>query len=681
MGKEKYILTVFIAGAVGITACSNEEPANPEEEALEPYLSAWSGQSFDDMLSYLSSSSQADIDNFDWDFTERYESVYGDLDVEITDISFEARDFEEEEEIDLEELEEITYPVQVEMETIAGPLNYSTEVYLEKELVDEEEEIEEWKAAWEPSHFMLGMEDAHDQIAIESEEPVRGEIFDRNGDPLAVNGEIYEAGLVPESTEDLEESAEEFAELLQLEEDTVLELANQYPDNPDWFAPIQNLPLTDDRIEELLEIPGVLLNQEEGREYPEGDVTGHVVGHTGTITGEELEENEGYRAASEIGKNGVELLEEDTLRGEIGVRLTVQTEEEEVREVIQERSAEAGEDVHLTIDAATQRDLAEVLEEDSGAGVVTDPDTGETIALVSTPAFDSNLRYLELPDPRADELETTDILFERRFQRAYSPGSIWKPFTAIAGLEEGTLDPDEELTIEGEQWQPDDSWGGYEITRVNDAESEIDLTTGMKLSDNIYFAQQALALGAENMETWGETFGLGEDFPYDFPLYESQLSNDGLENEILLADSGYGQGEVEISPVHMTALYSIFINEGAMVQPTLLYEEDAAGEMTDIAAPEHVETVRDTLIAVTEDSDASAYREDRGHSRAIAGKTGTAELKTEQTEEDGEQIGWFVSFDYEEEDYITTIMVQNAEDVGGSSHAVDLSDEFWSTID
>ncbi|SDN97386.1 penicillin-binding transpeptidase domain-containing protein [Alkalicoccus daliensis] len=678
---KKYIVMLLAAGTIGIAGCSNEEPPHPEEEALEPYLSAWSGQSFEEMRSYLSSSSEADVDSFEWDFAERYESVYSDLDVEITALDFEERNFEEEEDLDLEELTEITYPVQVEMETIAGTLNYSTEVYLEKELVDEEEEIEEWKVAWEPSHFMLGMQDAHDQIAIDSEEPVRGEIFDRNGEPLAINGEVYEAGLVPESTEDLEDSAAQFAEILGLEEETVLELASQYPDNPDWFAPIQNLSLTDDRTEELLEVPGVLLNREEGREYPEGDTAGHLVGHIGAITGEELEENEGYRATSEIGKNGIELLEEDTLRGEIGMRLTVQTEDGDVRDVIQERSAEDGEDVQLTIDTEIQRSLADVLGEDSGAGVVLDPETGETIALVSAPAFDSNLRYLNLADPRAEELETTDVLFERRFQRVYSPGSIWKPFTAIAGLEEGTLDPEETFTIEGEQWQPDDSWGGYEITRVNDSESEIDLTTGMKLSDNIYFAQQALELGADNMEAWGETFGLGEDFPYDFPLYTSQLSNDGLDSEILLADSGYGQGEVEISPVHITALYSIFINEGEMVQPTLFYEDEPAGEMSQIAGTESTATVRDTLLPVTEDSDGSAYREDRGHSRAIAGKTGTAELKTSQTEEDGSQIGWFVSFDHEAEDYITTIMVQNAEDVGGSSRAVDLSDEFWSTLE
>ena len=670
-------ITYFLTGAAGFTAlaaCSAEDPVHPEE-TLEPYLEAWSTGNFSEMSDYISDEALTEIDGFDWEFEERYETIYDALSLDL-EINFEERDFEEEEE-DLEELEEISYPVDVTMTTAAGDISYEASVDLEK-ITDEEEETEEWVVHWETDHFMPGMEDPHDEISMETVEPVRGEIFDRNGEPLAVNGEIYEAGIVPDAADDPEEAAREMAEVLEIDEDAAVERALQYEDNPDWFAPVQQLALTDERTEELLDISGVQLSELEGREYPYGDTTGHVIGHIGAVNAEELEEYDGYTSSSEIGKNGMELVLEEELRGSPGMTVAVVDDEGETREVLLEEEAVDGEDVTLTLDASMQEDVAGILEDDSGAGVVQDPETGEVLVLASEPAFDSNLRYLGLPDPRAEELDTTDVLFERRFQGTYSPGSIFKPFTAAIGLEEETLDPDEELTIEGEQWQADESWGGYQITRVNDAEN-VDLSTAMKQSDNIYFARQALDIGSETMESWAETLGFGEDFPFDFPLHTSQIANDGLEQEELLADTGYGQGEVEISPVHINALYSAFLNDGDVTMPVLVQEEEREVETQELFQPETAETVRETLREVVAEDDGTANRDDTPGE--LAGKTGTAELKSDQTVEDGDQIGWYTSFDNENENYVVTIMIQNAEDRGGSGYAVDLANEFWERVE
>ncbi|WP_416147355.1 penicillin-binding transpeptidase domain-containing protein [Salipaludibacillus sp. HK11] len=666
-----------------LAACSNEEPANPED-ALESYVTTWSNGAFADMLELLSDESMDEISNFDWDFEERYENEYSDLSVEDLEITYQSRDFDGEE-IDLEELQELDYQISIEMETLVGKLSYQTDVELNKQIsLDEnEDELEEWVIEWDPTHLLMGMKDAHDQIIIETEQPKRGEIFDRNGEPLAINGEIYDAGIVPDRTEDLEQTASEFAELIGLNEETVIELANRYPDNPDWPAPVQNLSVNDERIDALLEIDGVLLDRDSGREYPFGDTTGHIIGHIGAITAEQLEEraDEGYHMHSEIGMNGMELLLEEDLRGDAGVSLSIKTEDGDVRDLLKKIDPINGEDVHLTLDMDLQEKMAEVLREDSGSGVVIDPISGETLVLVSEPAFDSNLRYLQLSDPRADDLDNADILFERRFQNVYSPGSIFKPFTAIAGIEEGTLDPNEQKRIEGSQWQADDSWGGYQVTRVNDSVSNVDLETALKLSDNIYFAQQALEIGEGKIEEWAEKVGFGGGFSYDFPLNSSTIANNELDRDILLADTGYGQGEVQASPVHMNALYSIFVNDGQMVEPTLFVDEDSSPVYNEISSPETADLVLDSLVQVVEDSDGTAYRSEPGHTRALAGKTGTAELKQEQTAEEGEQIGWYVSFDYEEKDLLTTIMVQNAEDKGGSGHAVNLVNEFWGMLE
>ncbi|CAM3790905.1 penicillin-binding transpeptidase domain-containing protein [Alkalicoccus chagannorensis] len=651
----------YIAGAVGVSVllagCFGEDPPNPEEEALVPYLLAWQDGSYEAM------------DGVDADLAERYELIYGDLQAEVGSLDFDARDFEEEDDIDLGEIQEIDYSVSVSIETLAGELNYDTTVPLER--TEDEDGPGDWEAVWQPDHLLPGMQAEDDSIRVAYEEPVRGEIMDRNDEPIAQNGEVYEAAFVPESAEDLEASTEAFADVMELDADAVYEAANQYPDNPDWAAPVQLVAYDDPRVEELLEIDGVLLNTEEGRQYPLGRSAGHLAGHIGPITGEELEEVDDYPSDADIGKYGIEYFEEETLRGERGVEVRIVDASDEVREVIQSEQPVDGDDITLTIDSSYQELTAGALEGESGAAVLLDADTGETLALTSGPSFDSNLRYLELPDPTVDELDTVEQLFEQRFRQAYSPGSIFKPVTAAIGLNAGTLDPEAARTIEGDQWQQDESWGGFEITRVNDSVTEVDLDTAMALSDNIYFAQEALDLGADTMLDGAEAFGFGESWDYPLPLQEAQLANDDtIDEDILLADTGYGQGQVLSSPVHMAGLYTTF-TDGAMTEPVLLMDDEA--EASQPLEEETLGIIRDTLASVVQDPDGTAYREDPGHDRDVIGKTGTAELKSEQTVEDGDQIGWFASLD---EEYVLVVMLQDAD----SGEAVDVANAIWSGL-
>ena len=731
--KKMWLLGMIFVALV-LSGCSEEEPLSPEDP-LKGYLEHWEQGDYQGMLSFLAEESRERIDEQEWDFSERYEKVYSDLQIEDVHLEYEALEFDGEE-MDLEELEEVTYEVQVQMPSMAGDIGYTTEVQLIKnmEIVEQEATGEDrdnpWEVLWEPTHLLKDMEAPEDQIGVFMEAPERGEIFDRQGRGLAVNGRVYQASIVPDSTEDLEGTVDAFASVLGLSRDRVDSLANQYPNRPDWAAPVQRISTEDPRISELLEIPGVLLSEIDGREYGGGEHTGHLIGHVGPITAEELEnrEGEGYSGTSVIGKNGLELAYEEVLRGSPGVRITVTDEEGENERVIAETDAEKGQDIHLTIDLNLQETLATTLKGEKGAGVLMDPKTGEVLALSSEPAFDPNLRTLGLPDPRAAEMEEVGELFSRRFQNRYAPGSIFKAFTAVMGLEEGTLDPEESLEIEGLQWQESSQWGGYRVTRVTDRVTDVNLRRGMVHSDNIYFARQALALGADAMEDYGELLGFGREVPFEFPMYVSTLSNDGINSEPLLADTGFGQGQIQVSPVHMTAMFTIFLNEGDMLRPRLFLEdvtleeepeadpleeegEEDTGAIEDrddeedrdeeedreaqagseefgpeiyqenIGSPEHIAIVRDTLISVMEEESGSVYRENPGHNRSLAGKTGTAELKSDYMAEGDELLGWFVSFDYEAEDLLLTVMVENTEGRGGSRVALELSHEFWKALE
>lgn len=672
------IVTMFLIGA-----CSDEEEKVNPEDSLEEYIRAWESGQFAGMVPVLNEDSVSLLNSQEWELEERMAKIYEDLQISDIQISYEPRDFEEEE-LDLEEVEELVYPIQVSMSTIAGPLDYDTEIKLMKNtyLDENEEEREEWLVEWRPDHIFAGMEAATDKIIPEFVYPTRGEIYDRDGEALAVNGEIYETWFVPDRINDKKESAEAYAELFDLEVDKVMEMIDQYPDRPDWQAFALQLPLDDPRVSTLdeIRIPGVGWGRTDGRQYPYGRELGHLIGYIGPITAEELEENEGkgYRINSLIGKRGLEQVYEEHLRGERGVTLTIKDDADQVRHVIMKKEPAHGEDLHLTIDATIQEYLTATVGTDAGTAVAMNPMTGEVLAMVSLPSYDSNIRHLRLSDPIEDERDR----FQIRFRDIYSPGSVFKPFTASIGIEEGTLDPVEVVTINDRQWQPDSSWGNYRVTRVNEHVTDMDLETAMKYSDNIYFAQQALAIGDNAFEAWAEKLGFGESAPFEFPLYTSSLANDGLGNEILLADTGYGQGEVQMNPVHLTTLYTMFLNEGNVIQPSLLMDNEEKGSpwLEGVISPETAATVLETIIAVVEDSNGTAYRPEAGHNRSIAGKTGTAELKKSQQEEDGEQLGWYVAMDYANKDILVTMMIENVEGRGGSGYVVNKVNEFLSRL-
>ncbi|MEW7077408.1 penicillin-binding transpeptidase domain-containing protein, partial [Limosilactobacillus fermentum] len=163
--------------------------------------------------------------------------------------------------------------------------------------------------------------------------------------------------------------------------------------------------------------------------------------------------------------------------------------------------------------------------------------------------------------------------FSAKFNKTYAPGSTIKPIAAAIGIKNGTLKADEKKTIKGKEWQKDSSWGGYSVTRVSESLQQVDLENALITSDNIYFAQNALDMGADNFTKGLNTFGFSEDIPYEFPTQKSSIANDKLDSDILLADTGYGQGQMQMSPLHLAASYTPFVDNGDLVKPTLFNKD------------------------------------------------------------------------------------------------------------
>ena len=409
-------------------------------------------------------------------------------------------------------------------------------------------------------------------------------------------------GVVPQ---DLEDSGEKTKEILAKEFQMSLEeiesKLNASWVRPDLFVPIGALPKdANERIGHLTSLPGVMAQKKSARVYPFKEAAAHLVGYIGNISQEELEERkeEGYHQNSILGKAGLELLYEKQLRAVDGKAIRIVDEGNNIKKTIVQREPQDGQDIQLTIDSVLQRNIYREMKGEKGSSVAFNPRTGEVLALVNSPSYDPNQFILGMSNEQWKQLnEDKDQPLLNRFSSTYAPGSIFKPITAAVAIEKGVLDPDQPISISGLKWQNHPSWGDYYVTRVNNITSPLDLKDALVYSDNIYFAMAALELGEESMMEGGEAFGMGESIPFEFPIRSSQMVNEQFSGEIQLADSGYGQGEVAVSPLHISIMYSAFLNDGNMVQPTLLKQPEGTVKIwkEGILSAETANLIRDAL--------------------------------------------------------------------------------------
>lgn len=433
-----------------------------------------------------------------------------------------------------------------------------------------------------------------------------------------------------------------------------------------------------ERQEKLLAIPGVMLSDTQVRAYPAGEAAAHLTGYVQSVTAEDLEKHtgEGYTAGSVIGRTGMESLFEKELRGQNGCTISITDAAGNEKEVLACIPVRHGKDIRLTIDAGLQTALYEQFKEDKSCSAAIHPYTGEVLALVSTPSYDSNDFIMGLSDAQWTALnEDENRPLYNRFRQAWCPGSTLKPITAAIGLESGAIDPAEDYGSEGLSWQKDASWGAYYVTTLHTYEPVI-MENALIYSDNIYFAKAALKIGAQEMEDSLTRLGFHKELPFEIKMAESQYSNtEGIETEIQLADSGYGQGQVLVNPLHMACIYSAFCNEGNIIKPYLVRQEEAAAGywIPEAFSKETAARVLEGTKKVVNDSNGTGYAA-RRDDVVLAGKTGTAEIKVSKEDTTGTELGWFAVYTAEEtaeRPILLISMVEDVKDRGGSTYVVE----------
>jgi penicillin-binding protein 2 len=485
----------------------------------------------------------------------------------------------------------------------------------------------------------------------------RGIITDRNGKILAENLTGYTVSLLPAEDEDsLEATLRRMAPIVKLDNPTIERLLAKYRRTP--YLPITVLPSATFEVVSALEerrltFPGLLIQPEPRRHYPDSSLVAHLVGYVGEVTEAERAQRRfaGVRLGGLLGKGGLERQYDDTLRGADGVRFI---EVSAFNRVVREAGAAArlppvpGRALHTTIDLDLQRYIAQIFPAGQrGAVLALNPNTGEILALFSAPGFDPNA-FVGGVDPdywRRLNVSEAHPLFDRTIQARYPPGSTWKLALAAMALRRGIVTLRSRMPIPcrgGLQY-------GNRFFRCWSARGHGDLALADAIAQScdVYFYQLGLKLGLTSLLE--DATGLGfhsrtgidlpgeitSEFPGGTDYYDRVYGPRRWTSAVTL-NLAIGQGENAQTLVNMIRFYQMLASDGRARSPYLVHP--ASDPNVSLAlAPEQLAGLRQAMISVVERGTARGAGR-FGGSVAIAGKTGTAQNPH------GPAHGWFIGF-------------------------------------
>ena len=664
--KKALIITLLIILIIAIAIVGgiiySNTPKENAQQVLAKYISLINEKKYEELYSILSTESKNNISEDD--YVTRNKNIYEGIDA--VNIKVQVQNEEKQ-----GKTSKITY--NETMSTSAGDISFDNTV----NLVIEDKE---YKINWSSSMIFPELRDT-DKVRVSTIESKRGEILDRNGSKLAENGSISSIGIVPgKLSENKEQDIQKISELTGVSVDYINNQLSQSWVTDDTFVPIKKVSTSETNLkEQLLQISGIQINSTNARVYPLGNEAAHLIGYVQTINAEELEQNagKGYSSTSLIGKAGLEAAYEDRLRGIDGTEIYIQDAQGNKLKTLAKQDKKDGEDIKITIDSTLQKEVYEQMKNDKGLWIIMEPTTGEILTAVSTPTYDSNDFVLGLSTDKWNQLnnDTSKPLYNRFLQR-YCPGSTFKPITAAIGLTTGKITTDTTVSYSGKSWQKDSSWGNYNVTTLTAYNGPKNVANALLYSDNIFFAQTALQIGKEQLTENLKNIGFGESLDFPLTLAQSQYSSseDGqISTEIKLADTGYGQGDLLVNPIHMASIYSSFANGGNMVRPYIEYNEGKAEYYKqNVFTQQAAETVKNDLIQVVENPSGTAH-DMQIQGLTIAGKTGTAELKTSSEDTESGTLGWFNCFTVgrSQGDLLMIGMVENTQNnADGGSHYI-----------
>ncbi|HET7007659.1 MAG TPA: penicillin-binding protein 2 [Candidatus Binatia bacterium] len=501
----------------------------------------------------------------------------------------------------------------------------------------------------------------------------RGMIYDRHGELLVDSRPSFDLIFVPEDTKEPEQTLRELARRLAWDAD---ELLQTYAENKSRAA-FDEIVLGRDiewpavvAVEaHQLDLPGVSLRVRPRRNYADGPIAAHILGYMGEINQRQLKnyKEQGYLVGDEIGQSGLERHWEDVLRGQHGgQQVEVDALGRRVR-VLHQVNDVPGYTVHLTLDRQMQQTAYEALQGKEGTIVAIDVNSGAILALASTPAFDPNVFARGIKGKEWSALVNDRLrpLSNRATQGQFPPGSTFKVVMFIAGLEEGVVDPNMQISDPGffhfgnrnfRDWKQ----GGH---------GAVNLHRSLVESCDTYYYQLGNKLGVDKIAKWARAFGLGEKTGIALDDERNGMIPDTAWKMKRYRQPWYpgetlsvaiGQGYVTVTPLQLANMMAAVANGGKLYRPRLVSKVEAVdGATVREFGPELIRTIEmkpDTLNRV-HNALADVVKGGTGgmaKSPLIegAGKTGTAQVvemkggyvKSEQLSRFTRDHAWFVSY-------------------------------------
>ena len=536
--------------------------------------------------------------------------------------------------------------------------------------------------------------------------PIRGLIYSRNEILLAENQPAFSLEIVPERVDNLDQVVARLARIISVQEEDKIRFYKMVKER----RPYDSVPLRYNLDENEVagfavnkhRFPGVDVVARLYRHYPLQALTAQVVGYVGRIDEDDLAEvdQSDYLGTSHIGKLGIEKAYEDLLHGHVGHQQVEINAQGRIvrRDLPGSASPEPGKNIYLTLDVSLQKVAAEALQGRRGAIVAIDPNNGDVLALVSSPAYDPNLFVNGIDVKSYNELlRSSDTpLVNRVLQGKYPPGSTIKPFLATTALYYGTRTPDDEIWCPGwyalkgsEHLYRDWKKGGH---------GHVNLGYAIMQSCDVYFYTLANDLGINHMHDGLSDFGFGERTGIDIggesngllPSVEwkrKTYHQPWYAGETVIA--GIGQGMILATPMQLVTAVAALANHGRVIPPQLAYAEKdiisgAVGILdrkpsrrVSMYNPSYWKIITDAMIAVVHGEFGTARRSGLNAPYRFAGKTGTAQVigvaqnevyKKEETPEELQDHALFIAFAPAEAPQIAVaIIVENAGSGSGSA--------------
>lgn len=638
-----FLCILVIAGiAIGVIVYKTNQ--TEPSICLKEYFEKLNNKEYDAMYDYVTTNTSKE------DFVTRIKNIYEGIEANNINATV-VSNIEDE---DNTSIINVTY--NNSMDTIAGNMNFMNTVKLQKS-------DDGYKIIWDSSVIFPDLKDEY-KVRVSTLDSTRGAIYDRNDIALAKDGTAYYVGLVPGKMDDTTDLAK-LSELLGITEDTINNSLNAEYVKEDTFVPLRKISKDEQDLKnELLTIKGILIQDVNARIYPYKEATSILTGYV----------------QDGVGKTGLEYAYNDRLKGEDGAEIYIENEDGAKTKTLASKEVKNGENIKTTIDVNIQQKLYNEFKDDEGASVAMNYNTGEVLALVSTPSYDANDIALGVTNEEWEKLQNDEKKpMYNRYLSSYVPGSSLKPVIGAIGLKYNSYAAKEDFGTSGTKWQNDSSWGDLYVTTLETYSGPANLQNALKYSDNIYFAKAALKIGRNNLQKGLDEFGFNDKISFVQDIGKSSYGT--MDSDASIANSGYGQDQMLVNPIHMAMIYSSFANGGNMVMPVIEKQEknNLSGNIVNssnsntnnatkyykenVISKEIANQIKQDLIKVVEEGTGKAAKVD---GKTIAGKTGTAEIKDNQQDEEGTEIGWFDAFD--EDGLVVVSMCENVKDRGGSHY-------------